>query len=174
VEKVNEVLVGPTVKIPPAQEGRQRATFNLANIGKVQKTAEETPVSKPQERAPDKPIDEDILKRAWNDFIELKRPTNPDLAMMMNRTYSIEGNFIRLSLNSVEEMMFQPVKTPLITFLRDRTGNSSLLIEVVVEEQAVETVKLHNAKDKFNYMAEKNPVLKELKDRFGLDPDLAF
>lgn len=173
METVNEVLVGPSAKIPPAQEGRQRATFNLANIGKVSKTAEETPVPKTQERAPDRPIEGDVLKKAWEDFIEIRKPTTPDLSMM-KRGYLVEGSIIKLSLSgNVEEMLFQSLKTSLIAFLRDRTGNSSLLIETTIAEQPVGERKLHTTKEKFNHLAEKNPVLKEMKERFGLDPDLA-
>ncbi len=33
--------------------------------------------------------------------------------------------------------------------------------------------KLFTTKEKFDHLAEKNPVLKEMKDRLGLDPDFA-
>lgn len=76
-------------------------------------------------------------------------------------------------MNSVESMLFQPLQTSLITFLRDRTGNSSLLIQVDIVEEIPGERRLHTPKEKFEHLAEKNPVLKELKERFGLDPDLA-
>lgn len=173
IETVNEVLVGPTVKIPPAQEGRQRATFNLANIGKVSKTAEEKPVVNTQERTPDRPIDEDILRKAWEDFIEIRKATTADLSMM-KRGYTISGSILKLELaGNIESILFEPIKTSLITFLRDRTGNSSLLIQTEIVEQAAGVQKPRTTKEKFNHLAEKNPVLKEMKERFGLDPDLA-
>lgn len=93
---------------------------------------------------------------------------------MMRRGYSIEGSILKLSLvGNVEEFLFQSLKTSLITFLRDRTGNSSLLIQTELIEQPVGERKLHSAKEKFEHLAEKNPALKEMKDRFGLDLDLA-
>lgn len=169
-EKVIETVVETKMPVP---EGRQRSSFNLSNIGKVAKTAEETPVSKTRERIPDRPIDEEILKKAWDDFIEIRKATTPDLSMM-KRGYAIEGSILRLSLaGSVEEMLFQSLKTSLITFLRDRTGNSSLLIQTTIIEQPATERKHYTAREKFDHLAEKNPVLKELKERFGLDPDLA-
>jgi hypothetical protein len=169
IEKVTEVLVGPKL---PVQEGRQKSSINLSNIGKVTKTAEEVPVNRVQERAPDRPLDEAVHKKAWEDFIELRKAITPDLSMM-RRPYSIEGNMIVVSLTAMEEMFFQPLKTPLIAFLRDRTGNSSLLIQISTIQEAVGERKLFSTKDKFDSLAEKNPVLKDLKERFGLDPDLA-
>ncbi|HEX8060044.1 MAG TPA: hypothetical protein VF473_03875 [Cyclobacteriaceae bacterium] len=113
------------------------------------------------------------MKKAWEDFIELRKAITPDLSMM-KRGYAVKGNIINLNLaGTVEEMLFTSLRSSLITFLRDRTGNSSLLIETVIIEQPIGERKLHTTKDKFEHLASKNPVLKELKDRLGLDPDLA-
>jgi DNA polymerase-3 subunit gamma/tau len=146
--------------------------LNLSSIGKVQKTAEEKPVAS-NERSPDKPIDEEVLKRAWDEFIQLRQATHPDLSMM-KRGYSVANTIIKLTLNgNVEAMLFQPLQTSLITFLRDKTGNSSLLIQTEISEQPAAERRPHTAREKFEHLAAKNPVLKELKDRLGLDPDLA-
>ncbi len=174
---MEEVLVGekklPVQEKIPNPEGRQRSTFNLSNIGKVSKTAEERPVVN-NERVPDKPVDLDILKKAWDDFIEIRKPTTPDLSMLKRGYASIEGSIIHLPLaGNVEEMLFLSLQTSLITFLRDRTGNSSLLIKTSIIEQPKGERKAHTPKEKFNHLAEKNPALKDLKERFGLDPDLA-
>jgi len=40
-------------------------------------------------------------------------------------------------------------------------------------EQPTGERKPRTPKEKFEHLAAKNPVLKELKDRLGLDPDLA-
>ena len=93
---------------------------------------------------------------------------------MMKRGYSVQGNIVNLELTgSVEEMLFQSLRSSLITYLRDRTGNSSLLIQTTIMEQTNGEKKLYTTKDKFDHLAAKNPVLKELKERLGLDPDLA-
>jgi DNA polymerase-3 subunit gamma/tau len=156
----------------PVQEGRQKSTFNLSNIGKVVKTTEEVPAVK-TERSPDQPINEEILKIAWESFIEIRKAITPDLSML-KRGYVVEGNTIKLDLTgNVEEMLFQSLKTSLIAFLRERTGNSSLLVQTTIVEQPVGERRPHTTKEKFNHLAEKNPVLKDLKERFGLDPDLA-
>jgi DNA polymerase-3 subunit gamma/tau len=139
----------------------------------VQKTAEETPIAKTQERLPDRPIDKEILDKAWQDFIEIRKAITPDLSMM-KRGYTIQGSMLMLELGgNVEHILFEQLKTPLITFLRERTGNSSLLIQTTIVEQPVGERRPHTTKEKFDHLAEKNPALKELKERLGLDPDLA-
>jgi hypothetical protein len=169
---VAEVLVGPPPKVPPPQEGRQKATLNLSNIGKVAKTAEEVPAVKTEQRAPDKPIDTIVLRNAWEEFMVLRRGQQAELEVL-KREYVLTGTVITVSfISDVEEMLVKNMKTSLITFLRDRTGNSSLMVEGKIAEIKSEK-KIHGAKDSFNHLAEKNPVLKELKDRFGLDLDLA-
>lgn len=86
----------------------------------------------------------------------------------------MEGSIIKLELaGNIENMLFESLKTSLITYLRERTGNSSLLIQTQIIESSAESIKPRTTKEKFNHLAEKNPVLKELKERFGLDPDLA-
>lgn len=157
----------------PVQEGRQKSSFNLSNIGKVTKTAEEVPVAKVQERIPDKPIESVVLKKAWDDFIDLRKAITGDLSML-KRGFTVEGTIIKLDLaGNVEQILFDQMKTSLITFLRERTGNSSLLIQTQIIESSPDATKPRTTREKFNHLAEKNPVLKELKERFGLDPDLA-
>jgi len=167
-EKKTEKIAAPPL---PNKDGRQRSTLNLGEIGKVAKTSEEKPTL--QERIPDRPIDEDVLKKAWDEFIQLRKAITPDLSMM-TRPFTRKGNIITMSLaGNIENILFEQMRSSLITFLRDRTGNSSLLIQTEIVEQPVGERKLHTTKEKFDHLAEKNPVLKELKERFGLDPDLA-
>lgn len=166
------MLVGPAPKIAPPQEGRQRSTFNLGNIGKVAKTAEEVPAVKSDGRTPDKPIDREILQKAWEEFMGLRKDQHAELAVL-KRDYVLSGTIITVPLVSqVEDMLIKSMKASLITFLRDRTGNSSLLVEGKISEDIKTDKKPYTNKDKFEHLAGKNPVLKEMKDRFGLDPDL--
>lgn len=93
---------------------------------------------------------------------------------MLKRGFTIEASIIKLELaGNVEQILFDQMKTSLIAFLRERTGNSSLLVQTQIIEHAPDATKPRTTREKFNHLAEKNPVLKELKERFGLDPDLA-
>ncbi|HZY78492.1 MAG TPA: hypothetical protein VFE50_03145 [Cyclobacteriaceae bacterium] len=172
INKVSEILVGPTPKVPPPSEGRQRSTFNLSNIGKVAKTAEETPVVKNVERAPDKPIDTELLRKAWDEFTALRKNQVAEVTLL-KRDYVLKGTTVVIPLNNpIEDPLLANMRTSLITFLRDRLGNSSLMVTGELQETTVVANQPYTNKDRFEHLAEKNPVLKELKERFGLDPEL--
>jgi hypothetical protein len=73
-------------------------------------------------------------------------------------------------LSPVHETMLNNIKVEMTAFLRDKLKNSS--IQVTGELIGSEDRKvIYTNREKFDYLAEKNPVLKELKDRLGLDTD---
>jgi hypothetical protein len=70
----------------------------------------------------------------------------------------------------VQEMMLTNLRSDLTTFLRDRLKNQS--INVVGElREAEERKVIYTNREKFDYLVARNPMLKELKDRLGLDTD---
>jgi DNA polymerase-3 subunit gamma/tau len=176
---VAEVLVGndtpPVSKVAPPspRDGRQRATFNLSNIGKVTKTSEEVPVVVQTERVPDKPVVEDQLRLAWEEFTVLRKNSVAEITLL-KRDYVLQGNTIVIPLsNPIEEPLLLNMRTSMITFLRDKLGNSSLMVVGKLQEIAQAPNMPYTNKDRFEHLANKNPVLRDLKERFGLDPDLS-
>lgn len=72
--------------------------------------------------------------------------------------------------NPIQETMLNEFRLELNTFLREHLQNAS--VQVVGELRAAEEKKMiYTPRDKFEYLASKNPMFKELKDRLGLDPD---
>lgn len=72
--------------------------------------------------------------------------------------------------NLVEEPLLQGIRTQLTAYLRDKLNNSN--INVIGVMQAFETKRVaYTNKEKFDFLAEKNPILLELKERLGLDTD---
>lgn len=66
--------------------------------------------------------------------------------------------------------MLNNIKSELTTFLRDNLKNTTILVSGELNE-ADEKKMMYTARDKFDFLVEKNPVLKELKERLGLDTD---
>ena len=90
---------------------------------------------------------------------------------MLNRTFEFHNNQITVHLtNPIEEPLLLSFKTNLIEFLRNKLNNNSIQIIGMLQEVQSKKVAYTN-KDKFEHLAEKNPFLNELRDRFGLDPD---
>jgi hypothetical protein len=66
--------------------------------------------------------------------------------------------------------MLNNIKSDLSAYLRERLRNNT--IQIMGELQSSDEKKvIYTNREKFDYLAEKNPLLKELKDRLGLDTD---
>ena len=117
-----------------------------------------------------KPVTEQQLRRAWEEYAQRKKD---DVAVyhILIRDFTFTSNTITLPLaNPIEEPLLQAIRAELLTYLRDNLQNS--LIQLVSELKEIELKKrVYTNKDKFDYLVQKNPALKEMKDRFGLDPD---
>lgn len=90
---------------------------------------------------------------------------------MLSQPYELQGKQIIVNLLSpVHETMLNAIKVELAGFLREKLRNS--LIQVTGQLTVSDDKKvIYTNRDKFDYLVEKNPMLKELKDRLGLDTD---
>jgi len=67
-------------------------------------------------------------------------------------------------------MMLINIKSELAGFLREKLKNSTIVVVGELKEQEDRKV-IYTNREKFDYLVNKNPMLKELKDRLGLDTD---
>jgi DNA polymerase III subunit gamma/tau len=83
----------------------------------------------------------------------------------------LKGTELTISLsNSIEEPLLAGMKTNLVTYLREQLKNSSIQVNSILKEIS-KTRMAYTNKEKFDSLAEKNPLLNVLKEKFGLDPD---
>lgn len=144
---------------------------DLAN-GKPKEVSDTEPeeVAKPSGVKKDETFSIEELKQAWNEFAE-QRKTQVGEYHLLRQEFDYQNNVITIHLsNQVEEPLLQSIRTPLTEFLRARLGNDS--INVISQVKEVHSKKIaYTNKEKFDHLAEKNPILLELKERLGLDPD---
>lgn len=145
---------------------------DLAN-GKSGEVGDNEPVevgAKPSAVKKEKVYSIEDLKQAWNEFTE-QRKTQVGEYHLLRQEFDYHDNVVTIHLsNQVEEPLLQSIRTPLIEFLRSRLGNDS--INVISQVKDVHSKKIaYTNKEKFDHLAEKNPILHELKERLGLDPD---
>ncbi|MEP0365872.1 MAG: hypothetical protein ABJN36_10330 [Cyclobacteriaceae bacterium] len=117
---------------------------------------------------------ESQLQEAWISFKE-KRTAEGVSEMeqlILNRPIrkSGEHNALISLASPLETNILERAEQYIVQHLRTELKNTLLLIEKEVKEQET-TKKLYTSKDKFEYMAEQNPALKEMKERLGLDFD---
>ena len=146
--------------------------MNLGNIGKVTKTAEEKPTLNGggEPAGKDKEIDYETLLKVWTEFAEQRKGQVAEYQLLKGKI-ALEKNEVTLSLNNpIQEPLLHAIRTSLIGFLREKLGNNSVMVSGVLRQEAPEKV-IYTNKEKFEHLAEKYPLLKELKERLGLDTD---
>ena len=112
----------------------------------------------------------EALKLAWDEFTE-QRKTQVGEYHLLKQEFEFHDNTVTIHLsNSVEEPLLQSIKGPLTEFLRNQLGNRAINVTSQVKEILTKKIAYTN-KEKFDHMAEKNPILLELKERLGLDTD---
>ncbi|MDZ7934842.1 MAG: DNA polymerase III subunit gamma/tau [Emticicia sp.] len=91
------------------------------------------------------------------------------LKVMLKREFVLEDTTFKLQLdNQIQMDTLVQLKQELATFLRQRLRNTSIQIASEVVESTTER-RPYTAQEKFEYLANKNPALLELRDKLGLE-----
>jgi len=91
------------------------------------------------------------------------------LRVMLKREFILDGTTFKLQLdNQIQMDTLTQMKQDLATFLRQRLRNASIQIAAEIVEITTER-RPYTAQEKFEYLANKNPALFELRDKLGLE-----
>lgn len=79
---------------------------------------------------------------------------------------------IKLRLdNFVQLDLLNTLKPDLLKYLRHGLLNSNIMLEAIIATDETSKKMIYTSNDKFKYLAEKYPILEEMKKKFGLDTD---
>ncbi len=118
----------------------------------------------------DEPIVENKVREVWKEYAEQRKNQVAEYHIL-NQTFIVKNNMITLLLNNpIEEPLLQGIKSDLVGYLREKLNNSTLQVEGELQQYNTKR-KAYTNKEKFEYLLEKNPHLKMLQEKFGLDPD---
>lgn len=113
------------------------------------------------------------LQTVWNTFVKyLEGRERYSEYVILNRSFVLKGTTIHLAVDNEiqQELLTTALRTEVLTYLRKELQNSTLHLEVSILEQ--EKVKMiYTQAEKFNFLAEKNPALNDLRSALGLDYD---
>jgi DNA polymerase-3 subunit gamma/tau len=113
---------------------------------------------------------ESKVRQVWSEYAE-QRKNQVGEYHILNQTFTLKNNVITLLLNNpIEDPLLQGMKSDLVGYLREKLNNSTLQVEGEMQQNNTKR-KAYTNKEKFDYLVEKNPLLKELQERLGLDPD---
>ena len=122
---------------------------------------------------PDKLFSLDDLQDVWMTFARLRRQQNDVTSeqVILNRELVLEETTIRLTLdNTLQVGYLTDLRPDLLGYLRTELQNSQIQLEHNVAVQEVKKI-IYSSQDKFNYLAEKNPALHELRKVLNLEVD---
>ncbi|MDO1447266.1 DNA polymerase III subunit gamma/tau [Rhodocytophaga aerolata] len=154
----------PTVKIP----------FDLKDLEKpVQASAEKDTVAKPTEvlTREHRPFTKEQLENCWKAYAQSRLTDigyNSE-QVILNRPIELQETTILLKLDSQTQMsQLNEFKPLLLEYLRKNMRNFSIELQAEIAPQEAKKM-IYTSQEKFKYLAEKHPVLQDLKNRLGLD-----
>lgn len=119
---------------------------------------------------PDRTYTDQELNDAWNTFAETRKIYQAEYHLL-SQPFTKNNDQIIITLhNPVEETLLGHFKSDLTTWLRDKLRNNSIQVTGELIQENDKKI-IYTNREKFDYLAEKNPALKEMKDRLGLDTD---
>ena len=120
------------------------------------------------------PTDPALLQRVWQELAEERRAQDRMSEFwVLNRPVTAnDEHHIDLAVdNPIQVDQFNDMRVEFLAQLRRRTGNPRLNVQPVVTTAAPTARKLYTSTDKFEYLAERFPALREAKQRLGLEAE---
>jgi len=92
-------------------------------------------------------------------------------ALILKEPFDFHGHEITLKIsNEALESTFERMRSDLLSSLRDHLQNDHIVLKSVIIEPDKKDM-LYTDKEKFEHLKKKYPALKDLQDKFGLDPE---
>jgi len=166
-------------KAPPVNASAEAKTLKKKTSGlsikSIQRKKEIEAQKKEKVAKEEVKLDENFTETqalaAWNEYVQrLQKNGQKILASILDTdTPVIKNKIFNITLpNSTMKVELERAKGPVIKFLRKRLNNSYVDLEIDVNE-AVAKKYAFTGREKFDKMAEKNPMLEKLRKTFDLD-----
>ncbi|QKZ12338.1 DNA polymerase III subunit gamma/tau [Spirosoma sp. KUDC1026] len=152
---------------------RLRSTVSLNTSVMQSGSADTETITVAAPTRPDKPFAMEDLQATWNAFARLRHQQYDSATeqLVLNRSLVLEGTTIQITLdNTLQVGYLTDLKPDLMGYLREQLQNSQIQLEHTVTVQEVKKM-IYSSQDKFNFMAEKNPALLELRKVLNLEVD---
>jgi DNA polymerase-3 subunit gamma/tau len=165
-----------TPKEEPKQEFK-KSTFKIPKLTSLKEELN-APVKEEEKPVTDTSIRNEFsisnLKNYWNEYAAKMKRDKRDIeyVILSNRDLVVDENFtVKFTLdNNIQMDQLNNFKTELTEYLRRSLKNNLILVEASMS--AMETKKIiYTSDDKLKHLAQKYPIVEDLKKRLGLDTD---
>lgn len=181
-QEVPSVVLEPPPSLGSGQPEREfsagqplKKTAPLPKIStlKAQAVKKQEPVAPAQEDALDEPVTVEAIRLSWNAFLEELRAAGRDADYKTLDQEVLIGDDLQIRLelpNGFQLVRLESLKPELLAFLRAKHRNNHIDLHVEVQKQDTKKL-IYTAREKFDYLAEKYPTLRELRSKLDLDTD---
>ncbi|HEX6171145.1 MAG TPA: DNA polymerase III subunit gamma/tau [Chitinophagaceae bacterium] len=152
-------------------------TTKLSALDKIRKQVKGNGNNGNRNEAISAPLELESLQAAWNEYVQkLKSEKNPagtnfDMAELRIQD---ANSFIAIVTNNIQLRFIEQGGQKASQFLREKLHNNLLQFFIVMEENKEEKIPVGTpltSREQFLKMAERYPLVKELKDRLRLELD---
>jgi hypothetical protein len=142
----------------------------LVNEPIIQEETEQQEIDGPAKRS--NAFSEKDLQDQFNEIIlEFEAKGLHHEALILKEPFDFHGHEITLKIsNEALESTFERMRSDLLSSLRDHLQNDHIVLKSVIIEPDKKDM-LYTDKEKFEHLKKKYPALKDLQDKFGLDPE---
>jgi hypothetical protein len=116
------------------------------------------------------------INATWKSFFEVEKPESGSLVTRFAKKELIPraeaAHVFDLHIeNGVEVKIFEEFRADALDFLRKWHGREDLQIETIIKEEDNTTRQPYTNSERFQAMLQQYPIVREMHERFGLDPD---
>ncbi|MFT6849578.1 MAG: DNA polymerase-3 subunit gamma/tau [Sphingobacteriales bacterium] len=158
VQKRTSITKLPSLDALSAQVSQEKPAHDLAKEDKMKTT----------------PFNAEQVSENFKEFAAVVEKQNKSslASLLRNVKPEVEGFKIKVKVESnFQYELINSDNTGLLPFLKENLQNTEVEFEMVVEEVQDDKQRLYTTDEKYKYMVEKNPALKEFKDKLNLDMD---
>jgi len=170
VVKIVKPVSTPEIKKP--QGLRKTPRLTLVTEDPSPDTENQETSSETKEPIVDESYSDHNLKDHWKSYAQKIKAQGKDSEFtILNQELSIKEHTIEIKLkNAFQEDILERFKADLLQYLRENLKNNKIKIATHLIPQK-ESELIYTSQEKFNHLAKKNPYLKTLKDKLGLDTE---
>jgi DNA polymerase-3 subunit gamma/tau len=171
-EPVMETTI-PTPQVKPNPVSGLRSAKKVVDSKGTEQTAEELLANLSNDPTHSKDFTIEELTTVWNQLAsEFQSANLINKYVMMNRPIELIGSIIHMKVeNEVQVQQFnENVRLEVVGKIRERLQNYSIdiALDVLVTEKSDKKM-LYTQSDKYEFLANKYPLLSEMKQKLGLD-----
>ncbi len=171
------IVAEPSHKTAPKKivHGTRSILETLAETDKKKSELENNKVEEVNTKyeKPEAEFTKEQFEMAWTMYAQQFKQELPDFFITLtSRIPELKENFIiELTIdNVVQEKEIADRKLDMLTFLRKELNNYKIQLQLIINKNP-DNIKPFTPQEKFKKMAEKNPAIKKLRDKFDLEID---